>query len=71
MSRFKLYAAAAATLLVALGGCAGTTQPMAERMTVAPRGDNPNLPNPVTPQGSNESAPHTLSDPTNQTGMQR
>ena len=39
------------------------------RMTNAPRGDNPNLPNPVTPQASNESMAQpqgSLRDPTNQ-----
>jgi hypothetical protein len=43
-------------------------------MTIAPRGDNPNLPNPVTPSAANEGAPQpqgTLRDPTNQSGMQR
>lgn len=38
----------------------------------APRGDNPNLPNPVTPSASNESAPQpqsTLGEPTNASGM--
>ena len=42
-----------------------------DRMTIAPRGDNPNLPNPVTPQASNESAPQpqgSLRDPTNSPG---
>src|SRR5215207_7792994 len=35
------------------------------------RGDNPNLPNPVTPSAANESAPQRmLSDPTNTTGME-
>jgi hypothetical protein len=35
------------------------------------RGDNPNLPNPVTPRAANESAPQpTLRDPTNTTGME-
>jgi hypothetical protein len=35
------------------------------------RGDNPNLPNPVTPSAANESAPQpTLREPTNTTGME-
>ena len=34
------------------------------------RGDNPNLPNPVTPRAANESAAQpALRDPTNSTGM--
>lgn len=33
------------------------------------RGDNPNLPNPVTPSAANESAPSAAVDPTNTTGM--
>lgn len=67
MSKCKLTAAACG-LVVALGGCVGTTEPMNEPMTVAPRGDNPNLPNPVTPSGaSNEGGPQR--DMTNQTGM--
>ena len=42
-----------------------------DRMTIAPRGDNPNLPNPVTPSAANESAAQpqgTLRDPTNAPG---
>ena len=38
-----------------------------------PRGDNPNLPNPVTPSAANESAPQpqtARSDPTNSSGME-
>ena len=38
------------------------------------RGDNPNLPNPVTPSAANESAPQpqgTLQDQTNQPGIPR
>ena len=35
------------------------------------RGDNPNLPNPVTPSAANESAPQRLADPTNSSGMER
>ena len=35
------------------------------------RGDNPNLPNPVTPSAANESAPQpNLREPTNTTGME-
>ena len=35
------------------------------------RGDNPNLPNPMTPSAANESAPQpTLREPTNTTGME-
>ena len=48
MSRFKLTAAACG-LVVALGGCAGPSEPMFEPVTPAPRGDNPNLPLPQTP----------------------
>jgi hypothetical protein len=47
----------------------GNTHP--DRMYVAPRGDNPNLPNPVTPSAANESAPQpqgTLRNPTNVPG---
>ena len=70
----SILTAAACGLVVALGGCAGTVEPMSEPMTIAPRGDNPNLPNPVTPSAANEGAPQpqgTLRDPTNQSGMQR
>jgi hypothetical protein len=35
------------------------------------RGDNPNLPNPVTPSAANESAPQpVMREPTNTTGME-
>ena len=71
MTRRKLTAAAFG-LVVTLAGCAGTTAPVNEPMTVAPRGDNPNLPNPVTPSAANEAAAQpqgTLRDPTNQSGM--
>ena len=71
MSRCKL-ATAACAIVVALGGCAGTSEPMYESSTVAPRGDNPNLPNPVTPHAANESAPQpqgAMRDPTNSSGM--
>jgi hypothetical protein len=71
MSRCKL-ATAACAIVVALGGCAGTSEPMYESSTVAPRGDNPNLPNPVTPQAANESAPQpqgAMREPTNSSGM--
>ncbi|HEX2827795.1 MAG TPA: hypothetical protein VHP37_15690 [Burkholderiales bacterium] len=35
------------------------------------RGDNPNLPNPVTPSAANESAPQpVIHEPTNSTGME-
>ena len=71
MSRCKLTTAACA-VVVALGGCVGTTEHTTEPITVAPRGDNPNLPNPVTPQAANESAPQprgALREPTNTTGM--
>ena len=82
----RLAAAAALVLLLASGcstyhpqGATGSTNPNEsnpanthpDRMTIAPRGDNPNLPNPVTPQAANESAPQpqgTLRDPTNQPG---
>jgi hypothetical protein len=38
----------------------------------APRTDNPNLPNPVTPSAANESAPQpkSLREPTNASGME-
>ncbi|HYC46594.1 MAG TPA: hypothetical protein VED01_14065 [Burkholderiales bacterium] len=42
-----------------------------DRMQPAARGDNPNLPNPVTPQAVNESAPQpqgSFRDPTNAPG---
>lgn len=72
MNTIKTAAAACAIAVAALAGCAGTNQPMSEPMTVAPRGDNPNLPNPVTPRAANESAAQpqgSLSDPTNKSGM--
>jgi hypothetical protein len=73
MSRIKTAAAVCAVAIVAVAGCAGTYQPVNEQpMAVAPRGDNPNLPNPVTPRAANESAAQpqgSLKDPTNQTGM--
>ena len=47
MNRFKL-AAAVGGFVVALGGCAGPSEPMFEPVTPAPRGDNPNLPLPQT-----------------------
>ena len=69
MSTRKLTAAAY-VVVVALGGCAGTNEYTTEQpMTVAPRGDNPNLPNPVSPRGANESAPQPRTDQTNTTGM--
>jgi hypothetical protein len=34
------------------------------------RGDNPNLPKPVTPSAANESAPQPRADQTNTTGME-
>lgn len=72
MNTIKTAAAACAIAVAALAGCAGTSQQMSEPMTVAPRGDNPNLPNPVTPQAANESAAQpqgSLRDPTNRSGM--
>jgi hypothetical protein len=45
--------------------------PIREPQDPIARGDNPNLPNPVTPSGANESAPQprtTVYDPTNQPG---
>jgi hypothetical protein len=64
-----VYAAVVATV-VALCGCAGTYDSTTEQpMTVAPRGDNPNLPNPVTPGAANESAPQPRPEQTNTTGM--
>ena len=68
MNSLKLVAAACG-LAVALSACVGTPQPDYQPMTVAPRGDNPNLPNPVTPSGANESSPQPQRDPTNTTGM--
>lgn len=66
-------AAVCALAISALAGCAGMNEPMNEpAMAVAPRGDNPNMPNPVTPRAANESAAQpqgSLRDPTNQTGM--
>ena len=48
--------------------------PMAQPMhgaTPLPRGDNPSLPNPVTPSAANESRPMSaLGDPTNMTGFE-
>ena len=79
----RLATAAALVLLLLASGCStypsgqGATVNSNEsnpvnthpgRMTNAPRGDNPNLPNPVTPQANNESAAQprgSLSDPTN------
>lgn len=55
MSICKLTAAACG-LVVVLGGCAGPSEPMYEPVTVAPRGDNPNLPLPQTPNAA-DSAP--------------
>jgi hypothetical protein len=46
--------------------------PIREPQDPIARGDNPNLPNPVTPSGANESAPQprtTVYDPTNQPGI--
>ena len=64
-------AAAACGLTVALGGCADwRVPPQPEPMKLAPR-DVPNVPNPVTPSGANESAPRTERDPTNTTGLPR
>ena len=71
MSRFKLVTVTS-VLVVALVGCVGMPEPVVEPVTVAPRGDNPNLPNPVTPGAANESAPQpqgSMRDPTNTTGM--
>ncbi len=73
MNSIKMTAAGCALVIVGLGGCAGMNEPMNEpMMTVAPRGDNPNLPNPVTPRSPNESGAQpqgTLRDPTNSSGM--
>ena len=45
--------------------------PRPEPFVAAPRGDNPNLPNPVTPSAANESAAQPkLKEPTNMTGME-
>ena len=73
MSRCKVITAASA-VVVALTGCVAPMEPVTQPVTVAPRGDNPNLPNPVTPSGANESASQpqgSLRDPTNTTGMPR
>ena len=46
--------------------------PIREPQDPIARGNNPNLPNPVTPSGANESAPQprtTVYDPTNQPGI--
>lgn len=73
MSRIASAAAGCALAIGALAGCAGMYEPVNEQpMTVAPRGDNPNLPNPVTPRAANESAAQpqgSLRDPTNSSGM--
>ena len=48
--------------------------PLREPQDPIARGDNPNLPNPVTPSGANESAPQpktTVYDSTNQPGITR
>jgi hypothetical protein len=48
--------------------------PLREPQDPIARGDNPNLPNPVTPSGANESAPQpktTVYDSTNQPGLTR
>ena len=48
--------------------------PMREPQDPIARGDNPNLPNPVTPSAANESAPQPKSlknEPTNQPGTTR
>ena len=70
-----LCGALAGAMLVAACGTVepdrGYTTDSGDR-AVMTRGDNPNLPNPVTPQGANESAPQpqgSLNDPTNSTGM--
>ena len=61
-----------------LAAACGTVEPDHSYRTesadrgVVTRGDNPNLPNPVTPQAANESAAQpqgSLNDPTNRTGM--
>ena len=70
MNSYKLIAAACG-LVVTLTGCVAPTEPAYQPMTVAPRGDNPNLPNPVTPSASNESAAQPTRDQTNTTGMGR
>lgn len=45
--------------------------PTAEAFRPAPRANNPNLPNPVTPSAANESAPQpVVVEPTNKTGME-
>jgi hypothetical protein len=83
----RLGAAASLVLLLASGcstyqpgqGATGSMNPNEsnpasthpDRMYIAPRGDNPNLPNPVTPSAANESAPQpqgTFRDPTNSPG---
>lgn len=70
MNSYKVIAAAC-SLAIGLGGCVATPEPAYQPMTVAPRGDNPNLPNPVTPSGANESAAQPMRDQTNTTGMGR
>ena len=77
MSRYKLIAAACG-LVVTLSGCVvdwSRPQPAVNFLVNEwwsgnpTRGDNPRLPNPVTPSASNESAPQPQRDQTNTTGM--
>jgi hypothetical protein len=48
-----------------------STERQVDGTRLAPRADNPNLPNPVTPSAANESAAQPLMrDPTNASGME-
>ena len=81
--RISVLLGAAACLVLTASGCAVTgptspnesaPNPRSEAPAAPPsaRGDNPNLPNPVTPQAANESAPQpqaTVRNPTNSSGM--
>jgi hypothetical protein len=48
-----------------------STQRQVDGTRIAPRTDNPNLPNPVSPSAANESAAQpAMRDPTNSSGME-
>jgi hypothetical protein len=68
-----IRAAVGCALLAIAGGAIGQTGPATTPSDRAPavRGDNPNLPNPVTPSAANESAPQPrVKEPTNASGME-
>ena len=78
MTQRKLMLLCGALAGALLAAACGTVEPDRSSMMdtsdrgIVTRGDNPNLPNPVTPQAANESAPQpqgALADPTNRTGM--